>query len=547
MISTFPRIARSVLASIFSFSFCTLIAGSAHAHGFGQRFDLPIPLNFYLLGAATTVAVSFALVAFFVRSGSEFNAYPRFNFLAWRLGRFLDHPVTLLAVRLASVGIFFLLLAAGFFGIQNPAQNIVPTFIWIIWWTGLAYVSALIGDLWALINPWKILYGWAESGYRLLFPTRELGLRIPYPRWLGVWPAFAFFIVFVWGELVWENNAIPMNLGFAILAYSGATWIGMFVFGRHPWLRGGEAFSVAFGFLARFSPSEIRIVEPSICNLCSADRCRRGEDCVDCYECLFRAHSPDQRGIARSHPSRRVEWNLRPFGVGLLTPDTTSTSQMAFVVLLLSTVSFDGFMATPLWNEVFDTITSTRTLMPMLHRLNMMGMSVDSIVSTIGLLLAPLVFLTVYLAFSFLMTLSEGSFREGAGRPFTTVEMAGHFVLCLIPIAIAYHLAHYLSFLFIAGQLIIPLASDPFGFGWNLLGTADYRINAGIIGARFAWNASISFVVVGHVISVYLGHILALRGFENRRSALNSQYPMLALMVFYTFAGLWILAQPIVE
>jgi hypothetical protein len=49
------------------------------------------------------------------------------------------------------------------------------------------------------------------------------------------------------------------------------------------------------------------------------------------------------------------------------------------------------------------------------------------------------------------------------------------------------------------------------------------------------------------VIAVYLGHILALRGFERRRSALNSQLPMLALMVFYTFAGLWILAQPIVE
>jgi hypothetical protein len=52
---------------------------------------------------------------------------------------------------------------------------------------------------------------------------------------------------------------------------------------------------------------------------------------------------------------------------------------------------------------------------------------------------------------------------------------------------------------------------------------------------------------VGHVIAVYLAHVLALRGFEKRRSALLSQYPMLALMVFYTFAGLWILAQPIVE
>ncbi len=69
MISTFPRIARSVLASSFSFSFCTLIAGSAHAHGFGQRFDLPIPLNFYLLGAATTVETAIRVLRRFERDG----------------------------------------------------------------------------------------------------------------------------------------------------------------------------------------------------------------------------------------------------------------------------------------------------------------------------------------------------------------------------------------------------------------------------------------------------------------------------------------------
>lgn len=38
-----------------------------------------------------------------------------------------------------------------------------------------------------------------------------------------------------------------------------------------------------------------------------------------------------------------------------------------------------------------------------------------------------------------------------------------------------------------------------------------------------------------------------LRAFERRRSALNSQYPMLVLMVLYTLVSLWILAQPIVE
>jgi hypothetical protein len=62
------------------------------------------------------------------------------------------------------------------------------------------------------------------------------------------------------------------------------------------------------------------------------------------------------------------------------------------------------------------------------------------------------------------------------------------FAFSLVPIAIAYHIAHYLSFLLVQGQRIIPLLSDPFGFGWNLLGTAGYRINIGIVDAGFGWS-----------------------------------------------------------
>jgi hypothetical protein len=98
-----------------------------------------------------------------------------------------------------------------------------------------------------------------------------------------------------------------------------------------------------------------------------------------------------------------------------------------------------------------------------------------------------------------------------------------------------------------AGQLIIPLASDPFGAGWNLFGTAGYRVDIGLIGARFVWYTSVLTIVAGHVIAVYLSHVLAIRLFENRRGALWSQLPMLLLMVFYTLASLWILAQPIIE
>jgi len=54
-------------------------------------------------------------------------------------------------------------------------------------------------------------------------------------------------------------------------------------------------------------------------------------------------------------------------------------------------------------------------------------------------------------------------------------------------------------------------------------------------------------IVLGHVAAVYLAHVMAVRVFGDRRAALRSQYPMLALMLGYTMVSLWIIAQPIVS
>ena len=68
-----------------------LLATPACAHGFGQRYDLPIPLSFYLVGAAAAVVVSFVIVGLFVKEAPRAKTYPRVEF---RNGRDSDlsHP-----------------------------------------------------------------------------------------------------------------------------------------------------------------------------------------------------------------------------------------------------------------------------------------------------------------------------------------------------------------------------------------------------------------------------------------------------------------------
>ena len=478
-----------------------LLPATAYAHGFGERYDLPVPLWLYVTGAGAAVAFSFVVIGIFLRGEHGGRTYPRFNLLRWRIFRLLSHPIVLLPLQLASVGLFLLVVVGGLVGGQEPTDNAAPTLVWILWWVGLAYVSALVGNVWAIINPWKILFGWAESAFSKATGGKELNLGYHYPRRLGVWPALILFWAFAWIELVYVDAAIPAHLARFAINYSIITWAGMLIFGKDQWLRHGETFTLVFGFLAKFAPTEIRVDDESACHL-------------------------DEDEACRASPNRR-EFNLRPFAAGLLRNETISTSTAALVVLLLSTVTYDGLTATPLWANIHDNLIGSfggRT----------------EIVGSLGLLLFPLIFGLVYLAAIWTITLI-------VGRRETVLRLARAFVYSLIPIALAYHLAHFLSYLLIQGQLVIPLSSDPLGMGWDLFGTTDYQRNLRVIGARATWLLAVAAIVIGHIISVFLAHSVALRIFKDRTLALKSQLPMLVLMVGYTMVSLWILAQPITE
>ena len=497
----------------------TLSAGPAYAHGFGERYDLPVPLNLFLVGAAATVALSFMVIGFFVRLRSSAFAYPRYNLLrpGWPNAVLTSRPF-LKVIRLGSVALFMLVAATALFGDSGPIDNLSPTFVWIIWWVGMGYISALFGNLWVLINPWKAVFEWGERLLRRSSGGRESAM-FRYPEGWHVWPALILFLIFAWLENVYVGAAEPFKLGLLIVLYSAITWAGMLAFGKHQWLRHGEAFSVLFGFFARFSPTEVHVADEGVCARCRQDCRPPGADCVDCYECFERTGA-DSR-----------ELNVRPFAVGLAQPGRVSTATAVFVVLALATVTFDGLTATPAWADLRRALFSA---------VSVFDANSSDVIDTLGLIALPLVFLEVYLGFCW-------AIRRLSHIPAPVTEVARTFVFSLVPIALAYNLAHFLSLLVIQGQLIVPLTSDPFGFGWDLFGTADYRLNLTVINARFVWYMSVAAIVLGHIVAVYIAHVISLRSSPHHSSALRGQYPMLALMVGYTATSLWIIAQPIVS
>jgi hypothetical protein len=450
-------------------------------HGFGARYELPVPLSIYVFAAAGVVAISFVLVVLFATSegGERATRYPRAE-ARW-LARLANS--TLLRAAVGAIGVVALVtvVVTGLFGAQDPLRNPSAYLVWIYLWAGLVLVSALFGNVWTYLNPFAALY---DLGRALLrFPPRVATL----PDRVGIWPAAVAFLGIAWLELASGKASTPVVIGSLALAYTVYTLAGMVVFGRDTWLSRAEPFTVLFGIASRFAPVEVE----------------RGEG------------------------GRATEAYLRPWGVGLLQPVQAGWDWVVFVILMLSNLAFDGLEATPLWFSLIGQPALATA----------MGVWWRPVIYTAGLVAVALVFLVVFVACMRLVIHLGG----GAGNRLAIISS---FALTLVPIALAYDLAHNYSYLTVQGQALIPTLADPLAKGWSLLPVQNYQPSLVLATPEAVWLVQVLLIVVGHVIAVYLAHLRANQWFRPAYRALTSQYPMLALMVMYTMTSLWILAQP---
>jgi hypothetical protein len=120
-------------------------------------------------------------------------------------------------------------------------------------------------------------------------------------------------------------------------------------------------------------------------------------------------------------------------------------------------------------------------------------------------------------------------------------SLAVGFEHSLVPIVLAYVVAHYFSFLVLEGQLGLVRLSDPFGTGWNLFGTDDWVINLALLSPTAIWYVQVAAIVIGHIGGVVVAHDRAIAMFD-RAAAVRTQYALLAVMILFTASGLLILS-----
>jgi hypothetical protein len=461
-----------------------MLATGIFLHGFGLRYDLPASLTLYLFAAGGVVVISFVLVVLFAgdQVGAKAIEYPR------RAAPFLLAMARSRWPRIGGgvIGVLGLLtvVITGLFGSTDPTRNPAEYITWIYFWAATVILSGLVGNLWYLLNPWAAIYDAVGRIIRLS------------PIWklpdVGVWPAAAAYFAFACLELTTGMANRPWLVATVAVVYSALTLAGMFLFGRDEWLDHCEGFTVLFGIVGRFSPVE--------------------------------AERDDAGHISAVY--------LRPWGVGLLKPSPSGWDRVVFVIMMLSTLAFDGIVATPAWQDF--NLALEPVWLPM-------GSFGFFFVRTLGLILLTIAFLLVFVAFM------EGVIYLGSRKVDLKTTVSG-FALTLVPIALVYNAAHNYSYVMVQSQGLIPLLNDPLGKGWHLWpAVAGYQPSFALAQASTVWFAQIILIVLGHVIAVYLAHLRAGERFRTAQRALLSQYPMLLLMVMYTMTSLWILAQPITK
>ncbi|WP_108483724.1 hypothetical protein [Oceaniglobus ichthyenteri] len=322
--------------------------------------------------------------------------------------------------------------------------------------------------------------------HALLWGDAPPPFRLPVA--LGYWPAILAFIAisgFALADLAPDD---PARLASFILGYVLFTFAGMALFGPDDWLERAECFTLLLRLFASLSAVQTR------------------------------------PNIAIGLPG----WAAQPGHVPL--------SLGVFVIVLLASGSFDGLNKTFFWLGQIG-----------INPLAFPGRSAVVWPTTLGLIGANIALVLAFFACIATGHLLLRGFAPGAPIP-PFRHSAGRLAMSVLPIAFAYHVAHFLTAFLVNIQYSVAAITDPFAKGADYLNLGQFYVTTGFFNTqatvRVIWLSQAGIIVLGHVLAVLMAHRMATQIYGPGKRAVLAQLPLAAFMVLYTLLGLWLLAAP---
>ncbi len=442
------------------------------------------------------------------------------------------------SLMLIGLTFFGLIVYAGLRGTPVGGENVASTFTWLIWWTLIPVTMLVAARGWCLICPWIAPAEWLQ---RLAFwnkGKRTLSLNWKMPRLLRNFGLMlTFFLLLHWADSTFHLALRPETTVYLALGLFVVAIVVSLLFEKRSFCRYVCPIGAIIAPYSLVAPIELRNKDDEVCRNCKTRDCYKGNEkgygcpmmikpwaidrnthCVMCTECI------------KTCPHDNIAINVRkPFrdifkkGLGFIRNPDITFSLSVIVIILLGVVPFHNLEMTAAYVALEANLSGG------------LGMS-EVVVRTIGFLMVGVIFVAIFFGFSAIVQKVTNESKYGTKRIFIW------FALAFIPLAISLHLGHNYFHLLEEGAVIIPNLSDPFGFGWNLFGTAGAQVT--ILPATMIRILQFLTIGFGFLAASYALYKLSSNMFAERVQALRSFATMGVFLVAVAGLYMWVLTIP---
>ncbi len=430
----------------------------------------------------------------------------------------------LLIIRAAALGGFVFAILAGLSGTPVGNRNFAIVAVWIGWWAALMLVIVpFLGRGWCAVCPIPMPGEWLQNG-AVLGPKPDRSSRTVrlkrFPKKLrNIWlQNVAFTMLALFSAVILTRSSVTawVLLGMILLA------VGMsMVFERRSFCRYVCPVGGFIGLYSQLAPLELRVIDTQVCKGHTEKSCYQGSE--NGYGCPWNIYPGGMRvntncGLCmeclRTCDYDNIALNLRAFSADIHPKNNIKLDEAYKAFIMLgSALVYSAVMLGP-WGVLKDAAYQVGSL-PWL------GYALALLALTWGLL--PGIF---YLATQIANRL--------APTPHKPRQTFSAYAVTLLPMGLAAWVAFSFSFVFANISYLWPVLSDPFGWGWNLMGTAG-----------IAWTPYLSSLVPPLQVLVLVGGLFwsgyTAQKIAADRNVPRQAWPVMAFSFLGTLVLLWLL------
>ena len=428
---------------------------------------------------------------------------------------------------LFNMSIFMVILTGGIVGgFSSGNYSFSIMIVWILWWVMLMMLLVpVFSRTWCMMCPLPSFGEWLQR-LRVFGVNNDLGgLNLKWPRQLSnMWVMNILFLctTFFSGFFTVKPLATFMLLGSII-----AVGIVMsLLFEKRTFCLYVCPVSGFQGLYSNMAMSEIRVKDPGICAKHKQKTCvtgnKRGYGCP----WLLEPHSLERNTYCgmclecfKTCPFDNMAFNLRPPGTDVLVDEKRGLDEAwkGFIMLGIAMMFYVAMMGP--WGWLKDWVR---------------GNTLTGWLSFVGLHAAMnlVVIPGIFFCFAWLSKAVSGAKDVRLKAVFVNLSY------CLIPMGLATWIAFSFGFLLPNGSYILHIISDPFAWGWNLVGTAEFPWTPFLT----SWLVPLQLITLfaGFIVSADFGYKLCVQTYVDAGAARRGFLPLLGFLTLVVIFFGWL-------